>query len=64
MGNSLSGDKVTVYINEKVYNLSINQSGYMWIRFAHTGTFKFKIVYKGNKNLNAKTVEFTKTING
>lgn len=64
MGNSLSGDKVTVYINEKVYNLSINQSGYMWIRFAHTGTFKFKIVYKGNKNLNAKTVEFTKTVTG
>lgn len=61
-GDKITGEKVSIYINGKVHNKKINKNGNIWIKMNHTGTFKFKVVYKGNKSVNAKTETFTKVI--
>ena len=61
-GNRLTNEKVPIYINGKLYNKKTNANGNIWIKMTNTGTFKFKVAYKGNKNLNEKTVTFTKKV--
>lgn len=61
-GNRLTNEKVPIYINGKLYNKKTNANGNIWIKMTNTGTFKFKVAYKGNKNLNKKTVTFTKKV--
>lgn len=61
-GNRLTNEKVPIYINGKLYNKKTNANGNIWIKMTNTGTFKFKVAYKGNKNLNKKTVSFTKKV--
>jgi hypothetical protein len=61
-GNVVVNEKVPIYINGKLYNKKTNKNGNIWIKMTNTGTFKFKVVYKGNKNLNKKTITFTKKV--
>lgn len=61
-GNRVVNEKVPVYLNGKLYTKTTNSNGNIWFKMTNTGTFKFKITYKGNKNLNKKTVTFTKKI--
>ncbi|MBP5421664.1 MAG: hypothetical protein J6Y78_04380 [Paludibacteraceae bacterium] len=55
----IKNEKVQVYINNKLYNKTTDKNGNVGIKMNNTGTFKFKVVYKGNKNLNAKTETFS-----
>lgn len=61
-GNRIVNEKVPVYLNGKLYTKTTNSNGNIWFKMTNTGTFKFKIAYKGNKNLNKKTVTFTKKV--
>ena len=61
-GNRIVNEKVPIYLNGKLYTKTTNSNGNIWIKMTNTGTFKFKVAYKGNKNLNKKTVTFTKKI--
>lgn len=61
-GNRVVNEKVPVYLNGKLYTKTTNSNGNIWFKMTNTGTFKFKIAYKGNKNLNKKTVTFTKKV--
>lgn len=61
-GNRVVNEKVPVYLNGKLYTKTTNSNGNIWFKMTNTGTFKFKVAYKGNKNLNKKTVTFTKKI--
>ena len=61
-GNRIVNEKVPIYLNGKLYTKTTNSNGNIWIKMTNTGTFKFKVAYKGHKNLNKKTVTFTKKI--
>ncbi len=62
LGDKLVGAKASIYINGKAYSNTTDSNGDIKVRFAHTGTFNFKVVFNGNENLKSTTVEFTKTI--
>lgn len=59
-GNALANTKVTLYVNGKANTLTTNKNGAIFYGFKKTGTYKLKLVYKGNKNLNK--VELSRTI--
>ena len=61
-GDKITNEKVSIYINGKAHNKKINKNGNVWIKMNHTGTFKFKVVYKGNDSVNKETIKFTKVV--
>lgn len=56
----IANTKMTLYINGKATTVTTNKSGAIFYGFKKTGTYKLKLVYKGNKNLNK--VELSRTI--
>ena len=59
-GNAMTNTKLTVYTNGKAHTYTTNDSGKIYIKLSSKGTFKTKIVYKGDKN--HKQVEESTTI--
>jgi hypothetical protein len=57
-GNRLPNESVPVYINNKLYTKKTDKNGNIAIAMNTTGNYQFKVAYKGNKNLNKKTVKF------
>lgn len=49
----VTGENLTVYINGNKQTKKLNTSGNVWFKPSKTGTYQFKVQYKGNKNLNA-----------
>jgi len=56
--NRLPNEKVPIYINGKLNSKKTDKNGNVVIAMNNKGNFKFKVAYKGNKNLNKKTVSF------
>lgn len=52
-----------VYINGRAYICETNNNGRTWIQFSNSGTFRFKVVYEGDSNLEYTESEFTITAN-
>ena len=56
---ALNDQTFPIYVNGKVHNIMTNVNGRVWLRLWYSGTYRFKAVFTGNKNLNKKTKEFT-----
>ena len=56
---ALNDQTFPIYVNGRVHNIMTNVNGRVWLRLWYRGTYRFKAVFTGNKNLNKKTKEFT-----
>ena len=61
-GDPIIGEKVTIYINGAKFTRVTNQNGKVGFKATQKGTYQFKVAYRGNDNLNAKTYSFTKKV--
>ena len=62
-GSPITSENVSVYVNGKLKSKKTDSTGKISFKLTAKGTYKFKVVYKGNKNINSKTVSFNKTVN-
>lgn len=64
-GKRLVGEKVIIYINGKKGTYTTNKNGNVNIKRTKVANENYKVVFKGNKNYNKKTVKFKrKVVNG
>ena len=61
-GTAISNEKVSVYVNGKLKSKKTDSNGKISFKVYKAQTYKFKVVYKGNANIKAKTLTFSKTV--
>lgn len=61
-GTPLSNAKLSVYVNGKLKSKTTNANGKVSFKLTSAQTYKFKVVYKGNSNINSNTTTFNKVV--
>lgn len=61
-GDAIKNEKLSVYVNGKLKTKTTDSSGKISFTPTKAQTYKFKVVYNGNNNINSKTLTITKVV--